>query len=117
MSSYAILRNIRLSPKKTRLIARQIQGMGAEYALASLEFTPNKAAKVLYKVLASAIANGNYQPEEVIVTSCVVDEGAVLKRFRARARGSASRIRKPTAHITIVVEEGSVPTKGKKRRL
>jgi len=101
--SKAILRGIRLSPKKSRLIARQIQGMNGEYALATLEFTPNKAARIIYKVLASAIANGDFQPEEVIVTSCRVDEGPVLKRFRPRARGSASKIRKPTAHILVEV--------------
>jgi large subunit ribosomal protein L22 len=103
--SKAILRGIRLSPKKSRLIARQVQGMNGEYALASLEFTPNKAAKVIYKVLASAIANGDFQPEEVTVTSVRVDEGPVLKRFRPRARGSASKIRKPTAHVLVVVDK------------
>lgn len=103
--SKAILRGIRLSPKKSRLIARQVQGMNGEYALATLEFTPNKAAKIIYKVLASAIANGDFQPEEVTVLSCRVDEGPVLKRFRPRARGSASKIRKPTAHITVIVGE------------
>jgi large subunit ribosomal protein L22 len=103
--SKAILRGIRLSPKKSRLIARQIQGMNGEYALATLEFTPNKAAKIIYKVLASAIANGDFQPEEVIITSCRIDEGPVLKRFRPRARGSASKIRKPTAHILVEVDK------------
>ena len=69
--SKAILRQVRVSPKKARLIARQVQGMNGEYALASLEFTPNKSAKIIYKVLASAIANGSYQPEEVVVSYIV----------------------------------------------
>ena len=57
--SKAILRNIRLSPIKARLIAREIQGMNAEVALATLEFAPNKAARVISKVVASAVANGD----------------------------------------------------------
>jgi len=105
--SKAILRGVRLSAKKSRLIARQVQGMNGEYALASLEFTPNKAARIIYKVIASAIANGDFQPEEVVITSCRVDEGSVLKRFRPRARGTASKIRKPTAHIMVIVDKST----------
>ena len=63
--SKAILRFIRLSPTKARLIAREVQGMNAEEALAALEFMPNKAAKVIAKVITSAVANGGYEPEEV----------------------------------------------------
>ena len=101
--SKAILRNIRLSPIKARLIAREIQGMNAEVALATLEFAPNKAARVISKVVASAVANGDFEPEEVVISSCRVDNGPVLKRFRPRARGSASGIRKPMAHIFVEV--------------
>lgn len=101
--SKAVLKFIRLSPTKARLIAREIQGMNAEYALATLEFTPNKAAHVISKVITSAVANGGYEPEEVIVSSCRVDAGPVLKRFRPRARGSASGIRKPTSHVMVEV--------------
>ena len=77
--------------------------MNAEEALAALEFTPNKAAKVISKVIASAVANGGYEPEEVVITSCRVDRGPYLKRFRPRARGRASRILKPTSHIYVEV--------------
>jgi len=101
--SKATLRFIRLSPTKARLIAREVQGMNAEIALASLEFTPNKAAKIISKVIASAVANGDFEPEEVEIVSCRVDKGPVLKRFRPRARGSASRILKPTSHIMVEV--------------
>ena len=103
--SKAVLRFIRLSPTKARLIAREVQGMNAEEALASLEFMPNKAAKVISKVIASAVANGGYEPEEVIISSCRVDRGPYLKRFRPRARGRASRIMKPTSHIYVEVEQ------------
>ena len=105
--SKAVLRFIRLSPTKARLIAREIQGMNAEEALAKLEFMPNKAAKVIAKVLTSAIANGGYDANEVVVKSCRVDRGPYLKRFRPRARGMASKILKPTAHIYVEVEKES----------
>ncbi len=103
--SKAILKFIRLSPTKARLIAREVQGLNGELALARLEFTPNKAARVISKVIASAIANGGYEPEEVVISSCRVDAGPVLKRFRPRARGSASGIRKPTSHIFVEVSK------------
>ncbi len=103
--SKAVLKFIRLSPTKARLIAREVQGMNAELALASLEFMPNKAAKVISKVIASAVANGGYEPEEVVVSSCRIDKGPVLKRWKPRARGRASRIMKPTSHVTVEVTE------------
>jgi len=105
--SKATLKFIRLSPNKARLIAREVQGMNAEYALASLEFAPNKAAGIIAKVIASAVANGDYEPEEVEILSCRIDKGPVLKRFRPRARGSASRILKPTSHIMVEVGPAS----------
>lgn len=101
--SKALLRYIRLSPTKARLIAREVQGMNAELAIASLEFTPNKAARVISKVIASAVANGGYEAQDVIVTSCRVDAGPVLRRFMPRAKGRATPIRKPTAHILVEV--------------
>ena len=103
MRAKATLRYIRLSPTKARLIAREVQGMNAEEAMAALEFTPNKAAKIISKVIASAVANGDFEPEEVTITSCRVDKAAVMKRWRPRARGTASRIIKPTAHILVEV--------------
>ena len=119
--SRAVLKFIRLSPTKARLVAREVQGMNAEVALASLEFTPNKAAKIISKVIASAVANGDYEPEEVVITSCRVDKGPVLRRFRPRARGSASRILKPTSHIIVEVappksEENEKATKSTKAK-
>ncbi|MDD5372718.1 MAG: 50S ribosomal protein L22 [Sulfurimonas sp.] len=100
----ALLKYSRVSPTKSRLIAREIQGMNAEEALAALEFTPNKAARIIYKVVASAVANSGNEASDCVVKSCRVDNGPVLKRFRPRARGMASGIRKPTAHILVEVE-------------
>ncbi len=105
MMSKALLKFVRVSPNKARLIAREVQGMNAELALASLEFMPNKAAGIISKVIASAVANGDFEPEEVVITSCRVDKAAVMKRWRPRARGTASRILKPTAHILVEVAE------------
>lgn len=105
--SKAVLKFIRLSPIKARLVAKEIQGMNGEIALAKLDFMPNKAAGVISKVLTSAIANGGYDAKEVIVKSCRVDRGSYLKRFRPRARGMASKIQKPTAHIYVEVEKES----------
>ncbi|QKE28193.1 50S ribosomal protein L22 [Arcobacter acticola] len=99
----AILKFIRLSPTKARLIAREVQGMNAEYAIASLQFTPNKAAGIISKVIASAVANAGLDPVDAVVVSARVDKGPVLKRFTPRARGSASPKHKPTAHIMIEV--------------
>ena len=103
--SKAVLKFIRLSPTKARLIAREVQGLRAEDALASLEFMPNKAASIIAKVITSALSNAELGAEEAIVASCRVDKGPVLKRFKPRARGRASRIKKPTSHIMVEVAE------------
>ena len=103
--SKAIIKFVRLSPTKARLIAREVQGMNAELALASLQFMPNSGAKFIANAISSAVANGGFEPEEVVVTSCRVDAGPVLKRFRPRARGTASKIRKPTSHVMVEVSK------------
>jgi len=107
----AILKFIRVSPIKARLIAREVQGMNAEYAIASLQFTPNKAAGIISKVIASAVSNSGLDPVDAVIKSARVDKGPVLKRFTPRARGSASPKHKPTAHIMIEV---AAMTKGDK---
>lgn len=115
--SRALLKFVRLSPTKARLIAREIQGMNAELALASLEFTPNKAARIISKVVASAIANGGYEASNVSIASCRVDAGPVLRRFTPRARGRATPIRKPTSHILVeIVEQKKLEQKAKRGR-
>ncbi|WP_072219498.1 50S ribosomal protein L22 [Campylobacter coli] len=112
--SKALIKFIRLSPTKARLIAREVQGMNAELAMASLKFMPNKGAKYIANAISSAVANGGFEANEVIVKSCRVDAAAVLKRFRPRARGSASRIRKPTSHILVEVAKAEVKSEEKK---
>ncbi|EAK3362965.1 50S ribosomal protein L22 [Campylobacter jejuni] len=112
--SKALIKFIRLSPTKARLIAREVRGMNAELAMASLKFMPNKGAKYIANAISSAVANGGFEANEVIVKSCRVDAAAVLKRFRPRARGSASRIRKPTSHILVEVVKAEVKAEEKK---
>jgi large subunit ribosomal protein L22 len=94
----ALLKFVRVSPTKSRLIAREVQGMNAEQAMAALEFTPNKAARIIAKVVASAVANSGIDAQDCVVTSCRVDNGPVLKRFHCSVhvvplRVSASRRR------------------------
>ncbi|CBG40307.1 50S ribosomal protein L22 [Helicobacter mustelae] len=115
--SKALLRYTRLSPTKARLVAREVQGMNAELAIASLEFTPNKAARVIAKVVASAVANGGFDAQNVIIKSCRVDAGPVLRRFTPRARGRATPIAKPTSHVFVeVAPKPSEKTDAEKKR-
>lgn len=109
MEAKAILRTARISPQKARLVADQVRGLGVERATNLLAFSNKKAAHMINKVLLSAIANAeNNQGADVDVlrvSSIMVDEGPVLKRMRARAKGRGSRITKRTSHITVVVGE------------
>jgi large subunit ribosomal protein L22 len=105
--SRAVLKFVRLSPLKARLVAKEVQGMNAEVALAKMDFMPNKAAKIISKVVASAVANGGYDANEVVISSVRIDKGPFLKRFRARARGMGARINKPTSHIFVEVTKES----------
>jgi large subunit ribosomal protein L22 len=114
--SRAVLKYVRVSPTKARLVAREVQGMNAEMALASLDFMPNKAARIISKVIASAVANGEYEPDDVVITSCRVDKASMLKRWRPRARGMATRILKPTSHIYVTVDEVNEEPKERVKR-
>jgi len=109
MEAKAVAKFIRVSPRKTRLVADNIKGKGVEDALNILRFTPKKPAKILSKVLYSAISNAEQMPgvdvDSLIVESVVVNEGPTWKPIQPRAMGRAYRIRKRTSHITIVVKE------------
>ena len=105
----AILRNLRMSPRKLRLVADLIRGKGVDEALSILQFLPKGGAPILGKLLKSAIANaGNnhdLKADDLYVAKVTVDGGATMKRFMARARGRACRIRKRSSHATIVLRE------------
>ncbi len=109
MEAKAVAKYIRVSPRKTRLVAENIKGKGVEDALNILRFTPKKPAKILSKVLYSAISNAEQMPgvdvDALIVDTVMVNEGPTWKRIQPRAMGRAYRIRKRTSHITIVVKE------------
>src|SRR5437763_4288153 len=96
---------VRTSARKARLVAEHIRGRSVPEARTVLAFTPKAAAREIEKVLRSAVANAeanhNLAGDELIVSAAYVDEGPVMKRWRARARGRAARIRKPTCHITV----------------
>ena len=107
MEAKAIARFVRISPRKARVVVDQIRGKDVIRAREILAFTNRGAAEVVEKTLNSAIANAEYlhhvNANQLVVKACYVDEGPTLKRFRPRAKGSASRIRKRTSHITIIV--------------
>jgi len=109
MEARAIAKTVRITPRKARLVIDLIRGKRVGEAYAILKNTDKKAADVIEKVLKSAIANAdhnlNLDVDELFVKEAFVNEGTTLKRFRARARGSASRIHKRTSHITVVVAE------------
>jgi large subunit ribosomal protein L22 len=96
---------VRISPRKVRLVAEHIRGRSVPEARTILAFTDRRAARVLDKVLSSAVANAEanhgLDGDDLIIEAAYVDEGPVIKRWRARARGRVARIRKPTCHITV----------------
>ncbi len=103
----AVLRHCRMSAYKARQVLDLIRGVEADRALEVLQFSDRDAAKVVGKVLGSALANAEHNehldPEELYVSACYADEGTTLKRWRPRARGRATRIRKRTCHVTVIV--------------
>ena len=107
METKAIVRGVRLSCDKGRLVADLIRGKKVGQALDILTFTQKKAAGIIKKALESAVANAEHNNgadiDELRVTSIYVEHGATLKRFSARAKGRGNRISKPTAHIYVTV--------------
>ena len=104
----------RISPKKARDVARAIQGMPVSDALDVLAYTPRKAAQLVGKTLKSAVANAENNHElvadELTIKEATVGDGPTFKRFKPRARGSASAIRKRTSHLYIVLtDEEEIP--------
>lgn len=103
----AVLKHYRMSATKARQVLDLIRDKDVETAEEILRATPREAARVIAKVLNSAVANARHNdqldPEELYVAACYADEGATLKRWRPRARGRASRVRKRMCHITVIV--------------
>ncbi len=107
MQTSAVLRGVRLSAQKGRLVADQIRGLAVDKALNILKYSPKKGARIIQKVVESAIANAEHNDgadiDELRITRIFVDQGPVFKRFRPRAKGRASKILKPTCHISVTV--------------
>jgi large subunit ribosomal protein L22 len=107
METNSIVRGVRLSADKGRLVADMVRGKKVDQALNILAFTPKKAAGIIKKALESAIANAEHNDgadiDELKVKTIFVEQGATLKRFSARAKGRGNRISKPTCHIYVTV--------------
>jgi large subunit ribosomal protein L22 len=109
MQATAVLKNVRTSAQKGRLVADLIRGLPVARALEVLEFSPKKAAKPLRKALESAIANAENNAgadvDELRVSVVFVDGGSQIKRFHARAKGRGVRIIKRLSHFTVTVSD------------
>jgi large subunit ribosomal protein L22 len=109
MEAKAVARFIRISPQKARLVADAVRGQKVESALNVLRFMPKKGARILRKVMESALANASQNEaidvDTLYVKNILVDGGPSLKRTSPRAMGRATRIIKRTSHITVVLEE------------
>jgi large subunit ribosomal protein L22 len=102
---------IRTAPRKARMVTELVKGMGVGEALNILAFTQKAPAKIVAKLLKSAVANAdqmkNVDVDQLFIKRITVDQGPTMKRFRARAMGRATVIRKRMSHITVVLEESS----------
>src|SRR5437016_8540903 len=116
METKSVLRGVRISAQKGRLVADQIRGQPVDRALNVQTFSPKKGAKIIKKVLESAIANAEHNDgadiDELKVKTIYVEQATSLKRFQARAKGRGNRITKRTCHIFVTVgdEEKKKPS-------
>lgn len=105
----ATLKHARVSPRKARLVADLVRGMNVGDAVTLLDFTPKKAADLIKKVVQSAMGNASQSSgvdeDRLFISRITIDEGATIKRWRPRAMGRATRIRKRTSHICVALEE------------
>ena len=109
LEATAILRFARISARKVKIVADLIRGKKVDEALAIVKFTPKASSEIIEKLLKSAIANAEnnhgMNRGNLIVSEIYANQGPTMKRIRPAAKGSASRIRKRTSHITIVLKE------------
>jgi large subunit ribosomal protein L22 len=109
MEVKAIAKYMRVSPRKIRLLMKEIRGKKVEEALNLLAFTPQKGGAILRKLINSAVANASQYPDtdvdNLFIKHIFADEGPTLKRFRPRAMGRATRIRKRSSHLTVILDE------------
>ena len=109
MSSRVTAKFLRVPPRKVRLVADLVRGKDANAATAILKNTTAKSAKMIDKVIKSAVANltsaGKVNVDRLYVRELSVDAGPIIKRFTARAQGRGTRVNKRTSHVTVVVDE------------
>lgn len=109
MEAKALARQIRISPQKARLVADLVRGKNVETALNTLRFMPKKGARILRKVIESALANASQNEaidvDTLYVKTIFIDGGPMLKRIMPRAQGRATKILKRSSHITVVLDE------------
>jgi len=109
MQVKAYTKYCRMSPRKIREVAREVQGMNVNEALGILKFVPRKSARLLEKTIKSAVANAENNhdlvADRLVLESAIVEEGPAFKRFRPAARGSAHPYKKRTSHILVVLSE------------
>jgi large subunit ribosomal protein L22 len=109
MEAKAVVRHVRVSPRKMRVVANLVRGKRVNDAMGMLKHTPKKSGAILHKLLLSAIANAEHKGvsdvDELVVHSLCVDNGPIVKRWMPRAMGRANRIQHRTSHVTVVVAE------------
>ena len=109
MEARAVARYVRISPQKAGLIMDEVRGKKVDVAIQMLSFSPKKGARILKKLIKSAAANAEANKEidvdTLFIKRIYADQGPVLKRFRPRAMGRATKIRKRTSHLTVVLDE------------
>ena len=109
MEVKACAKFIRIAPRKLRIVINLIRGKSVKEAFAILKFTPKVGSEVIEKVLRSAVANAEHNNDmnvdNMIVSSCFVDQGPTLKRIHPRSRGQAFKILKHSCHVTVAVAE------------
>lgn len=109
MEAVAVAKNVRIAPRKARVVMDIIRGKSVADAFAILKFTPKVGAEIIEKVLKSAVANAennfDMNVDNLYVSTCFVDQGPTMKRIHPRSRGQAFKILKRTSHITVAVEE------------
>ncbi len=111
MEIKAVARFVRVSPQKVRLVMAQVRGEKVEVALGLLAFAPQKGAKILKKLVNSAVANAqentDMDVDNLYISKIFADEGPTQKRWRPRALGRATKILKRTSHLTVILDEKS----------
>ncbi len=109
MAARAVVRHVRMSPRKMRIVANAVRGKRVDEAMGLLKVMPKKGAEIIRKLLISAVANAEHQGQQdvdaLLVKECAIGNGPILKRWMPRAMGRAGRVQHRTSHVFITVDE------------